>query len=30
MEAYRDAIRSFRHELDEYRLRSVYDINNGK
>lgn len=30
MEAYRDAIRGFRQELDEYRLRGVYDINNGK
>ena len=30
MEAYRDAIREFREELDEYRLRNVYDINNGK
>ena len=30
MEAYRDAIRGYRQELDEYRLRSVYDINNGK
>lgn len=30
MEAYRDAIRGYRQELDGYRLRSVYDINNGK
>ena len=30
MEAYREAIRGFRHELDEFRLKSVYDINNGK
>ena len=30
MEAYRDAIRGFREELDEYRLRNVYDVNNGK
>ena len=30
MEAYRDAIRGYRQELDDYRLSSVYDINNGK
>ena len=30
MEAYHDAIRGFRLELDEYRVRSHYDINNGK
>ena len=30
MEAYRDAIKSFRQELDEYRLRNIYDLNNNK
>ena len=30
MEAYHDAMRRFRQELDEYRVRSHYDINNGK
>ena len=30
MEAYHDAMRRFRQELDDYRVRSVYDINNGK
>jgi len=30
MEAYRDAIRQFRSELDDYRLKNHYDLNNGK
>ena len=30
MEAYRDAIKSFRDELDDYRLRNIYDMNNSK
>ena len=30
MEAYRDAIKGFRMELDEYRLKNVYDLNNNK
>ena len=30
MEAYHDAMRRFRQELDDYRVRSHYDINNGK
>ena len=30
MEAFRDVIKGFRHELDDFRVRNVYDINNSK
>ena len=30
MEAFRDAIKGFRNELDDFRVRNIYDINNSK